>query len=816
MLSICLFGRFAVEIDAQPVDDKAWERRAATSLVKLLALAAGHTLHRDQVAEQLWPRQAPDAANNSLNKAIHAARRALEPELHRGPHSRFILTPRNQVVLASPGQLQVDVSRFEQAANQALREQDAVAAQAALNHYGGTLLVDDLYEEWTSPHRDLTRSLFRTTSRTAAQLFAARGEPAQGIEITRRLILEEPADESTHVLLMQLLMAAGQPDAAEQHVDMARSMLAAAGVEPGPELRALAASLKPHRPGPGALPGADRAPAARPAVETQEAEPEWLPHIEPVSFRPGLVKTARWCPNGSRLVVNAKWDGQHFNLYRIDTAGSAAETLPWRDVELFAIGPQGQLVLGLDRRPINPVVSRCTLVTAAEDGGSPITWADDVEWADWRPMPSREADVSPGQALAIVRSVAGLCRLEFPIGTPLYESAGWISHPRFSPSGRHIAFFDHPIHNDDEADVLVIEMAAGAAGCRVLSRGLDRACGLAWRADAVWFTATRKGLTRSLYRVDLSGQEYCMHRGLAQPRLQDVGPNAALLVSNEQQIIGTVSRHASEPFERDISWHAYTTPRDISADGKWLLVEECNTVGRHRFSAWLRRIDGTATRSLGDGVPLVLGPDQRTVVLRIPGPPSHLAVLDVYTGRRCALGSGSRALTHTEFVSFFPDGQRMAFSAADAEHGLQIYLQDLVGGDPVCFRPGDPGLSMTGNRAVSPDGQSLMLLDARGQLGLYPLDGGPPRLLPGLDGETRVAAWHHDGRAISVYSSDVVPAQVDLYDVTTGERRPWLTLKPDNGGTVTKTWRLRMTADGLSHAYAYLRESADLFRFSDV
>ena len=40
------------------------------------------------------------------------------------------------------------------------------------------------------------------------------------------------------------------------------------------------------------------------------------------------------------------------------------------------------------------------------------------------------------QFLAVVRDCGGKTCLEFPIGNVIFETAGWISYPRFSPDGK--------------------------------------------------------------------------------------------------------------------------------------------------------------------------------------------------------------------------------------------------------------------------------------------------------------------------------------------------------------------------------------------
>ena len=76
-LRITLLGGFSVAIDGAPVDERAWRLRKARSLVKVAALAPGRRVHRDVVAELLWPDRDATAAANNLHQVLHAARRAL-------------------------------------------------------------------------------------------------------------------------------------------------------------------------------------------------------------------------------------------------------------------------------------------------------------------------------------------------------------------------------------------------------------------------------------------------------------------------------------------------------------------------------------------------------------------------------------------------------------------------------------------------------------------------------------------------------------------------------------------------------------------
>jgi DNA-binding SARP family transcriptional activator len=56
---IRLLGGFSVSIGSRTIEESAWRLRKAASLVKVLALASGHRLHREQVMELLWPDSNP-------------------------------------------------------------------------------------------------------------------------------------------------------------------------------------------------------------------------------------------------------------------------------------------------------------------------------------------------------------------------------------------------------------------------------------------------------------------------------------------------------------------------------------------------------------------------------------------------------------------------------------------------------------------------------------------------------------------------------------------------------------------------------------
>ena len=134
-MRISLLGRFCVSVGPRAIEDDGWRLRKAKSIVKLLALAPGHRLHREQVLSLLWPDLQPDAAANNLHQAMHMARRALGPAAS-ADDARGILSIRDEVVVLEPiPPLWVDAEAFERAAKRAIGTSNAAAHEEAVRLY---------------------------------------------------------------------------------------------------------------------------------------------------------------------------------------------------------------------------------------------------------------------------------------------------------------------------------------------------------------------------------------------------------------------------------------------------------------------------------------------------------------------------------------------------------------------------------------------------------------------------------------------------------------------------------------------------------
>jgi DNA-binding SARP family transcriptional activator len=130
-----LLGHFEVSVGSRPIREDDWRLRKAASVVKLLALAPDHSLHREQVHDLLWPDLGVRAAANNLHQALHIARRTLEPESNT---YRYLLMRGEHLALRPEDSALVDVKAFQIAAQEARGSLQPAAYRAALDMYSGT------------------------------------------------------------------------------------------------------------------------------------------------------------------------------------------------------------------------------------------------------------------------------------------------------------------------------------------------------------------------------------------------------------------------------------------------------------------------------------------------------------------------------------------------------------------------------------------------------------------------------------------------------------------------------------------------------
>ncbi len=203
-VAIQLLGRFSVAVDGVSISGDAWRSRRAADVLKLLALAPAHRMHRAQIMEALWPESDPQASGANLRKALHFARLATGDE-------HAVVNERGVLVLWPDARVETDVERFEAAAQRALDGGDEAFCRAAAASYRGDLLPDDLYESWAVESRGRLRRRYLDVLRAGA--------------LWDRLFEEDATDEQAARALMRAHLDAGERREAIRHFERLREAL---------------------------------------------------------------------------------------------------------------------------------------------------------------------------------------------------------------------------------------------------------------------------------------------------------------------------------------------------------------------------------------------------------------------------------------------------------------------------------------------------------------------------------------------------------------------------------------------------------------
>jgi eukaryotic-like serine/threonine-protein kinase len=521
------------------------------------------------------------------------------------------------------------------------------------------------------------------------------------------------------------------------------------------------------------------------------------PSFQRLAFRRGTVSSARFTSDGQTILYGATFGSSPLHLFstRPDSPESRSAGLPDK-IELLSISSSGELAVLLHAGFSNDFGEVGTLARVPLGGGAPREILDKVDWADWGP---------DGKQLAVVHGVGSKSTLEFPLGKVLYQTQGWIGDPRVSPDGSMVAFLDHPMHEDDEGTVAVVDLTGKK---KTLTENWVSVRGLAWSPSGreVWFTATSLGANRALYGVTLSGKVRLVYRVDGSLHLMDTAPSGQVLLVDENERFEMMGGGSAQKEDRDLSWFDWSLVGDLSSDGKWALFTEGGEGGGPSYSVYMRGMDGSAAVKLGDGAGWAISPDGKWVLGGNPHKmPEQIVLLPTGAGEQ-------RQITHDSInhsrAGWFPGGKRIFFMGNEPEHGPRLYVQDLNGGTPRAITP--EGFVSTVH-AVSPDGKQIYARSlAQREWMIFPVDGGEPRPIPGATMDDSIIQWTPDGK--SVYAADYGnTAKVFRINLATGKREPWKELVPSDPSGVGGIAPLHITPEGKSYVYSLYRNLCALY-----
>jgi serine/threonine protein kinase len=525
-----------------------------------------------------------------------------------------------------------------------------------------------------------------------------------------------------------------------------------------------------------------------------------VPEFHRLTYRRGFVWSARFSPDGHTVIYSANWDGaekaQLFST-RVENPGSILLDLPGKWIE--SISRSGEILILEDVLSSVGHAHRGVLRSAPLAGGAARDLSEDVVDASWAP---------DGASMALVRAPGWRHRLEFPAGKVLYETAGWVSHPRVSPKGDAVAFLDHPQFGDDSGTVALIDRNGRKT---TLSEEWSTAQGLAWTpgGEEIWFTAAAGGGGRALHAVTRSGRKRIVTRSPGVLTLQDISADGRVLLNHSSERIGMVGLGA-DGRDRILTWLDWSRGPLLSDDGATVAFTEEAEGGGAGYSVYMRKTDGSPAVRLGEGEGLALSPDGKWVLAALMRlNPIPLILLPTGAGEPRRLPGD--AIHHDSVpAAFTPDGRRIVFVGHEAGHGRRTWVQDLDGGKA---RPLTPE-GVVGS-VLSPDGRLLTAVDADQKVGLYRVDGGPsePVRVEGFDPNDVILRWSSDGKSLYAGSGkrQSLTARVYRIEIATGRREAWKEFSlPDSTG-IRGISCSAITPDGKAFIFSYGQQFSDLY-----
>ena len=528
------------------------------------------------------------------------------------------------------------------------------------------------------------------------------------------------------------------------------------------------------------------------------------PNFKRLTFRRGTTRVARFAPDGETILYGAAWDGNPVEIFETQYRSVESRALRTGTSHLLAVSRSGEMALLVNPSKFG-FTQVGTLARMFVNGETPRELRDDVQWADWSPDGANLAAVrSGGQVTANLTNQP--TPIEYPLGKVIYTGPAWISHLRVSPDGSRLAFAQH-IHGGDDGRLVIVDQDGIKKFESELFSTLQ---GVAWRPDGkeVWFTAAPTGGARSLFAVDTSGRQRLVLRVPGTLTLQDISASGRVLLTEENLRMQTFGLAPGETKERNLSWLDWTVVANLTGDGKSMAFSE-TAEGVSTYGVYLRRMDGSAPVRICDGEFSDISPDGKWVVTNDFASPRQFVMYPTGAGE-------SRRVTHDQlnhlYPQFTPDGKALVFVARTGNSPARIYYQSLDGGDAIPITPeGSVGSGSSGLMTLSPDGAYLASSSETGGYAMYPLHGGKPKPIRGVDGRETVVGWSGDSRYLFIVRRGEVPLKVYRVEIATGRREFFLQTSPPDLAGVVDTTRFRMISSGRAYAYSSGTVLSDLY-----
>jgi hypothetical protein len=517
---------------------------------------------------------------------------------------------------------------------------------------------------------------------------------------------------------------------------------------------------------------------------------EALPTMRRITFRRGTIDLTRFEPGTTDVAYSARWQGAPPALFSVHPESPESRAIGQVDAMLLAVSPRQEAAVILSPRLSNGLHSG-TLATIPLGGGGARELATRIVSADF---------TADGTQLAAVEFTGDTFRVSLPAGHVIYQAKATepIQVLRCAPRGGLIAL--------GGSNRIVVIDPAGSEKAQIKLPGIS---GMAWSPDGseIWYSEFDGPGQGTIFAAKPGGRPRKVWRG-ADLVLEDIATNGTVLVVEEEVQSGVLVQRTGSAAV-DFGWLDGSEVTAISPNGDALLLNERGAAGG---GFYVRKLDASPAVRLGNGHGLAWSPKEDAV----------LAARDAYTSLVAPVGPGTaREIPHpgvfSAFGWFAPDGRMLINGSADGKT-WQFSWMDESGK----LQPARPEAldHWVGQQVLSHDGRLIAAYPSgqtgKGMVAIYPIDGGSPQPVRGLDPIEVIIQFAADDRHLLVYNRDRLPAKIFELDYRTGQRTLWREFTPSDPAGIAGIHSVAMTADRHTVAFNYTRSLGTAYLISGL
>jgi DNA-binding SARP family transcriptional activator len=186
-------------------------------------------VNKEVFMEHLWPEEDPRRTAKRFHVALAALRKILEPSLHRGSPSSYIMSEGDNYLLELGAGGWIDLEEFGAAGAKVLEapspEEALQQLARAATIYRGDFLEEDLYEPWCAVERARLKNEYLLVLASIIDYHEMKKDYPKAIDICGKYLAQDAYAEDIYQRLMRYYAASGNRAMVKKTYDRCRKSI---------------------------------------------------------------------------------------------------------------------------------------------------------------------------------------------------------------------------------------------------------------------------------------------------------------------------------------------------------------------------------------------------------------------------------------------------------------------------------------------------------------------------------------------------------------------------------------------------------------